>query len=264
MMCDRVAIMQKGELIREGTVQELTASRGCSSSAWTSGTSSPRTSSGRWVTTSAPGRDRWEITLADGQSIDPVLRLAPRQGAAADAHGREEADAGRHLRVAGRGGRARGGRPAAEAARPTATATIVAAGATGTVRRPVPGRRPPRPPGGLPMMTKPIAILKDSLREAWDSKTLLVMLVLAGLFLVGVASIGYEAATPQGGVRGIRRRRCPPRSFASTRGKTPGRPDGPATPARPYPHPTYTLTTFRTVKEASHAADGRARVHRWS
>jgi hypothetical protein len=27
------------------------------------------------------------------------------------------------------------------------------------------------------MMTKPIALLKDSLREAWDSKTLLVMLV---------------------------------------------------------------------------------------
>ena len=47
------------------------------------------------------------------------------------------------------------------------------------------------------MMTKPLAILKDSLREAWDSKTLLVMLILATLFLVGVSSIGYQPAAPK-------------------------------------------------------------------
>ena len=44
---------------------------------------------------------------------------------------------------------------------------------------------------------KPLAILKDSLREAWDSKTLLVMLILAFVFLIGVASIGYTQAAPR-------------------------------------------------------------------
>lgn len=41
------------------------------------------------------------------------------------------------------------------------------------------------------MMTKPLAILKDSLREAWDSKVLLVLIILSGLFALFVASIGF-------------------------------------------------------------------------
>jgi ABC-type transport system involved in multi-copper enzyme maturation permease subunit len=39
---------------------------------------------------------------------------------------------------------------------------------------------------------KPLAILKDSLREAKDSKVLLVMLILSGIVLLLLASIGYE------------------------------------------------------------------------
>ena len=44
---------------------------------------------------------------------------------------------------------------------------------------------------------KPLAILRDSLREAWDSKILLVMLVLSGLFLLGVASVSYKPGTAE-------------------------------------------------------------------
>jgi ABC-type transport system involved in multi-copper enzyme maturation permease subunit len=38
---------------------------------------------------------------------------------------------------------------------------------------------------------KPLAILKDSLREAWDSKILLVLIILSGIFALLLASIGF-------------------------------------------------------------------------
>lgn len=105
------------------------------------------------------------------------------------------------------------------------------------------------------MMTKPLAILKDSLREAWDSKTLLVMLVLALLFLIGVASIGYDAATPKDVFERFAQEQSAP-VVRLDRGKIPvtmiDRKTG-----IPYPHPTYTITTFRTVEEGSHASLGK-------
>lgn len=104
------------------------------------------------------------------------------------------------------------------------------------------------------MMTKPIAILKDSLREAWDSKTLLVMLILAGLFLIGVASIGYQAATPRATIEGYAAAHSAP-ILRLDRGKDQvtliDRNNG-----RPYPHPVVTMTTFRTLKEGGHESTG--------
>src|SRR5262245_55143171 len=102
---------------------------------------------------------------------------------------------------------------------------------------------------------KPLAILKDSLREAWDSKTLLVMLVLACLFLVAIASIGYTQATPQSVFENYLKEMSEPvlrinhgkRMVPMTRG-----PDG----GPPRALATYTLTTFRNVKEASHYPNG--------
>lgn len=78
MMCDRVAIMQKGELIREGTVQELTAQRGV----FVLGVDGrfPEEEVRRLGYNLRAVRDRYEITLADGQSIDPVLDLVRGQG----------------------------------------------------------------------------------------------------------------------------------------------------------------------------------------
>jgi ABC-type transport system involved in multi-copper enzyme maturation permease subunit len=103
------------------------------------------------------------------------------------------------------------------------------------------------------MMSKPLAILKDSLREAWDSKTLLVMLILATVFLVGVASIGYEPATPKAVIEEYAKDLSKPVARLE-HGKyqvTMIRRNG-----FPYPHPSYTVTTFRTIKEGGHAATG--------
>lgn len=73
LMCDRVAIMQKGELIREGTVQELTARRGV----YVLGVDGefPEAEVRKMGFNIRGVRDRWEITLAEGQTIDPVLQL---------------------------------------------------------------------------------------------------------------------------------------------------------------------------------------------
>src|SRR3954454_6447388 len=104
------------------------------------------------------------------------------------------------------------------------------------------------------MFTKPLAILKDSLREAWDSKTLLVMLVLAFLFLIGVASIGYEPAAP----RAVFDRYAEELSAPVVRLER-GKHRVTMVDRRtgvPYPHPTFTVTTFKTLKEGGHAATG--------
>jgi ABC-2 type transport system ATP-binding protein len=73
LMCDRVAIMQKGELIREGTVQELTAQRGV----FVVGVDGefPEEEVRKMGYNFRRTRDRYEITLAEGQSVDPVLDL---------------------------------------------------------------------------------------------------------------------------------------------------------------------------------------------
>ena len=78
MMCDRVAIMQKGELIREGTVQELTAQRGV----FVLGVDGefPEEEVRKLGYNFRRVRDRYEISLADGQSIDPLLDLVRGKG----------------------------------------------------------------------------------------------------------------------------------------------------------------------------------------
>ena len=103
-------------------------------------------------------------------------------------------------------------------------------------------------------MIKPVAILKDSLREAWDSKTLLVMLILAGLFLIGVASIGYQAATPKAVFEEYTHQLSTP-VVRINRGKHKADLVDRNTGVT-YPHPVYTLTTFRTIKEGSHESTG--------
>jgi ABC-type transport system involved in multi-copper enzyme maturation permease subunit len=104
------------------------------------------------------------------------------------------------------------------------------------------------------MMMKPLAILKDSLREAWDSKTLLVMLILAFLFLIGVASIGYSPAAPKTVFENYTEQLSAPilrLDHGKRRVPMPGSMEGP-----PVALATYTLTSFRVVKEANHAPNG--------
>jgi ABC-2 type transport system ATP-binding protein len=80
MMCDRVAIMQKGQLIREGTVQELTSQRGVFVLGVSDPDAFPEAELRRMGYALRAVRDRWEVTLADGQSIDPALDLIRDKG----------------------------------------------------------------------------------------------------------------------------------------------------------------------------------------
>ena len=103
-------------------------------------------------------------------------------------------------------------------------------------------------------MKTSVAILKDSLREAWDSKTLLVMLILSVVFLALVASIGYTAATPKATVEQSLRDLSAP-VVRLSRGKFTA-PMVDRGNGRPYAHPDFTLTTFKTLKEGSHESTG--------
>jgi ABC-2 type transport system ATP-binding protein len=79
LMCDRVAIMQNGELIREGTVAELTSQRGT----FVIGVAEkdfPEAELKSKGISVRPLNERWEIALLDGQTIDTVLDLIRDRG----------------------------------------------------------------------------------------------------------------------------------------------------------------------------------------
>jgi ABC-2 type transport system ATP-binding protein len=80
MMCDRVAIMQRGELIREGTVKELTSQRGVFILGVSDRDAFPEAELRQMGYSLRAVRDRWEVTLAEGQSIDPALDLIRDKG----------------------------------------------------------------------------------------------------------------------------------------------------------------------------------------
>ena len=80
LICDRVAIMQRGEIVREGTVEALTRLSGLYVLGLAPGEIFPREEVavlGYQVT--AVG-ETWEIGLADGQTIDPVVGLLHARG----------------------------------------------------------------------------------------------------------------------------------------------------------------------------------------
>jgi ABC-2 type transport system ATP-binding protein len=80
MMCDRVAIMQRGELIREGTVQELTKQQGVFILAVSDRAAFPEAELRQMGYNLRSIGERWEITLAEKQSIDPALDLIRDKG----------------------------------------------------------------------------------------------------------------------------------------------------------------------------------------
>jgi ABC-2 type transport system ATP-binding protein len=80
LICDRVAIMQRGQIVREGTVEALTRMSGMYVLGLAPDEVFPRdevTKQGYHV---SPMGDLWEIGLADGQTIDPVVRLVLSRG----------------------------------------------------------------------------------------------------------------------------------------------------------------------------------------
>jgi ABC-2 type transport system ATP-binding protein len=80
LICDRVGILDKGDMIREGTVEALTQQRGLFQVGLAPGQAFPVedvTKQGYVVNR----RDEiWEVGLRDGQSIDPVVDLLRARG----------------------------------------------------------------------------------------------------------------------------------------------------------------------------------------
>jgi ABC-2 type transport system ATP-binding protein len=80
LICDRVGILQSGELIREGSIASLTRQKGFFVIGLAPGQNFPRddvVQQGYEVTRNG---DFWEVVLTDGQSIDPVLDLLRSRG----------------------------------------------------------------------------------------------------------------------------------------------------------------------------------------
>ncbi len=81
LICDRVAILDRGEMIRLGTPAELTQQQGTFVIGLAPGQELPLDAVkalGYQVGRTAEGR--WEVTLATGQTIDPVVGLLQSQG----------------------------------------------------------------------------------------------------------------------------------------------------------------------------------------
>jgi ABC-2 type transport system ATP-binding protein len=79
-VCDRVAILQQGELIREGDVATLTRKSGQFSVGLAPGEEFPRTEVEAMGYSVRREGDHWAVVLEEGQSIDPVVALLQGRG----------------------------------------------------------------------------------------------------------------------------------------------------------------------------------------
>src|SRR5262249_29751924 len=80
LICDRVAILQQGELIREGDIAALTQQRGLFLIGLAPGQSLPREELAKQGYQVSRAGEMWEVGLSDGQSIDPVVDLLRGRG----------------------------------------------------------------------------------------------------------------------------------------------------------------------------------------
>ncbi len=81
LICDRVAILSRGELIREGDIATLTRQKGLFTVGLAPGQELPREEVERQgYEVRKLGPERWEVVLADGQTIDPVVALLQARG----------------------------------------------------------------------------------------------------------------------------------------------------------------------------------------
>jgi ABC-2 type transport system ATP-binding protein len=74
-VCDRVAILQRGELVREGTVADLTRQVGLFIIGLAPGQDFPVNEVTRLGYPVTPAAGRFEVGLPEGKSIDPVLAV---------------------------------------------------------------------------------------------------------------------------------------------------------------------------------------------
>ncbi len=80
LICDRVAILQRGEMIRQGTTAELTQQRGEYEVGLAPGETFPKAQLQQLGFTFVAKGNLWEATLTGGQTIDPVVELINQQG----------------------------------------------------------------------------------------------------------------------------------------------------------------------------------------
>jgi ABC-2 type transport system ATP-binding protein len=80
LICDRVAILQQGEVVREGTVAELTHLQNLFIVGLAPGQAFPHEELQKQGYAVNPSGEMWEIGLRDGQSIDPVIDLLRGRG----------------------------------------------------------------------------------------------------------------------------------------------------------------------------------------
>ncbi|MFO0796309.1 MAG: ABC transporter ATP-binding protein [Gemmataceae bacterium] len=80
LICDRVAILQRGELVREGTVADLTKQVGLFVIGVADGQQFPADDVTRLGYKVTPAAGRYEVELPEGKGIDPVLALLAEKG----------------------------------------------------------------------------------------------------------------------------------------------------------------------------------------
>jgi ABC-2 type transport system ATP-binding protein len=80
LICDRVGILQRGEMIREGDIATLTRQRGLFVVGLAPGQEFPREEVQKQGYSVSRAGELWEVGLADGQTIDPVIDLLRARG----------------------------------------------------------------------------------------------------------------------------------------------------------------------------------------
>ncbi len=83
LICDRVAILQKGVVVREGTIDELTKTKGTYVLGLMSGQTFPADAVAQLGFPVRPLPDtagHFEVTLVEGKTIEPVMKLLAERG----------------------------------------------------------------------------------------------------------------------------------------------------------------------------------------
>lgn len=80
LMCDRVAILQAGRLVRGGSIATLTQQKGMFTIGLAPGQAFPAKEAVSLGYDVEPSGDFWEVQVADGQSIDAIVDLVRSRG----------------------------------------------------------------------------------------------------------------------------------------------------------------------------------------
>jgi ABC-2 type transport system ATP-binding protein len=80
LICDHVAILQRGELVRQGDIATLTRQKGQFVIGLAPGQQFPTAEATRLGYQVSADGDLWEVGLSDGQSIDPIVQFLHARG----------------------------------------------------------------------------------------------------------------------------------------------------------------------------------------